>query len=46
MALALIASDALAAQPPVSLGTADPFAVLAGSTVTNTARRRSTAIWA
>ncbi|MEO6858729.1 MAG: ice-binding family protein [Solirubrobacteraceae bacterium] len=29
-------SDALAAQPPVGLGTADSFAVLAGSTVTNT----------
>jgi hypothetical protein len=34
--LALLASGALAAQPPVGLGTADPFAVLAGSTVTNT----------
>jgi len=36
VALALLASDALAAQPPVGLGTANPFAVLAGSTVTNT----------
>lgn len=35
VALALLASDALAAQPPVGLGTANPFAVLAGSTVTN-----------
>ncbi len=30
------AAAAKAAQPPVGLGTADPFAVLAGSTVTNT----------
>ncbi len=30
------ASTAVAAQPPVGLGTADSFAVLAGSTVTNT----------
>ena len=36
LALALLASTALAAQPPVGLGTADSFAVLAGSTVTNT----------
>jgi Ice-binding-like len=36
VALALLASDALAAaQPPVGLGTADSFAVLAGQTVTN-----------
>jgi Ice-binding-like len=34
--LALLASTALAAQPPVGLGTADSFAVLAGQTVTNT----------
>ena len=31
-----IAAPAFAAQPPVGLGTADAFAVLAGSTVTNT----------
>jgi hypothetical protein len=36
VALALFASNALAAQPPVGLGTADSFAVLAGQTVTNT----------
>jgi len=36
MALAMFASDAHAAQPPVGLGTAGSFAVLAGSTVTNT----------
>ena len=36
LAMALLATDALAAEPPVGLGTADPFAVLAGSTVTNT----------
>ncbi|MGZ8635027.1 MAG: ice-binding family protein, partial [Solirubrobacteraceae bacterium] len=36
VALALLASDAVAAQPPVGLGTADSFAVLAGQTVTNT----------
>jgi hypothetical protein len=35
VAMALLASDALAAQPPVGLGTADSFAVLAGQTVTN-----------
>jgi hypothetical protein len=35
-ALALPVSGALGAQPPVGLGTADSFAVLAGSTVTNT----------
>jgi hypothetical protein len=35
VAMALFASDALAAQPPVSLGTADSFAILAGQTVTN-----------
>ncbi len=35
VALALLATDALAAQAPVGLGTADSFAVLAGSTVTN-----------
>jgi Ice-binding-like len=35
VALALPATDALAAQPPVGLGTADSFAVLAGQTVTN-----------
>jgi hypothetical protein len=35
-ALGLLGSDALAAQPTVGLGTADSFAVLAGSTVTNT----------
>ncbi|MGZ8634434.1 MAG: ice-binding family protein [Solirubrobacteraceae bacterium] len=34
-AMALLASSALAAQPPVGLGTADSFAVLAGQTVTN-----------
>jgi hypothetical protein len=33
--LALLAGDADAAQPPVDLGTADDFAVLAGQTVTN-----------
>lgn len=32
----VFASTAVAAQPPVGLGTADSFAVLAGSTVTNT----------
>jgi Ice-binding-like len=36
VALSLLATDALAAQPPVGLGTADSFAVLAGQTVTNT----------
>jgi Ice-binding-like len=36
VALALLASAALAAQPPVGLGTADSFGVLAGQTVTNT----------
>jgi hypothetical protein len=36
LGLALFATDALAAQPPVGLGTADSFAVLAGQTVTNT----------
>jgi hypothetical protein len=36
VALALLATDAVAAQPPVGLGTADSFAVLAGQTVTNT----------
>ena len=36
VALALLGGDALAAQPPVGLGTADSFAVLAASTVTNT----------
>src|SRR5450631_2270149 len=35
-ALALLGGTAFAAQPPVGLGTADSFAVLAGSTVTNT----------
>jgi hypothetical protein len=35
-ALALPVVAALAAQPPVGLGAADSFAVLAGSTVTNT----------
>ena len=34
--LAALGSEALAAQPTVGLGTADSFAVLAGSTVTNT----------
>ncbi len=34
--LTLFATDALAAQSPVGLGTADSFAVLAGSAVTNT----------
>ena len=34
--MAITAGPALAAQPPVALGTADSFAVLAGSTVTNT----------
>jgi hypothetical protein len=33
---AFLAGDAVAAQPPVALGTADSFAVLAGQTVTNT----------
>jgi hypothetical protein len=36
LAVALLASPALAAQPPVGLGTADSYAVLAGQTVTNT----------
>jgi Ice-binding-like len=36
LGLALLASTALAAQPPVGLGTADSYAVLAGQTVTNT----------
>ena len=36
VALALLSGDALAAQPPVGLGTAGSFAVLAHSTVTNT----------
>ncbi len=36
VALSLFAGEALAAQPTVGLGTADSFAVLAGSTVTNT----------
>jgi hypothetical protein len=36
LAVALLASTALAAQPPVGLGTADSYAVLAGQTVTNT----------
>jgi hypothetical protein len=36
VALALPATNALAAQPPVGLGTADSFGVLAGQTVTNT----------
>jgi hypothetical protein len=36
LALALLAGTALAAQPPVGLGTADSYAVLAGQTVTNT----------
>ncbi len=36
MAMAIFASGALAAESPVGLGTADSFAVLAGSTVTNT----------
>ncbi len=36
VAFALLASNALAAQPPVGLGTADSFGVLAGQTVTNT----------
>ena len=36
LALALLARAALAAQPPVGLGTADSFGVLAGQTVTNT----------
>ena len=36
VALALPVSGALGAQPPVGLGTADSFAVLGGSTVTNT----------
>ena len=36
LSLALLASTALAAQPPVGLGTADSYAVLAGQTVTNT----------
>jgi hypothetical protein len=35
VAMALLTSDALAAQPPVGLGTADSFGVLAGQTVTN-----------
>ncbi|MEA2664335.1 MAG: hypothetical protein QOI11_1279, partial [Candidatus Eremiobacteraeota bacterium] len=34
--MALLATRVLAAQPPVGLGTADSFAVLAGSAVTNT----------
>src|SRR5512133_1582806 len=36
LALAVLAGTALAAQPPVGLGTADSYAVLAGQTVTNT----------
>ncbi len=36
MALALLAGDAVAAQAPVGLGVADAFAVLSGTTVTNT----------
>jgi hypothetical protein len=36
VALAVLAGAASAAQPPVGLGTADSFAVLAGQTVTNT----------
>jgi len=36
VALAFFANGALAAQPPVGLGTADSFGVLASSTVTNT----------
>jgi Ice-binding-like len=36
VALALLATNALAAQPPVGLGTADSFGVLGGQTVTNT----------
>jgi Ice-binding-like len=36
VALALCAGAASAAQPPVGLGVADSFAVLAGSTITNT----------
>jgi hypothetical protein len=36
VALALSAGAAVAAQPPVGMGTADSFAVLAGQTVTNT----------
>jgi hypothetical protein len=34
--MALLGTDALAAQAPVGLGTADSFAILSGSTVTNT----------
>jgi hypothetical protein len=34
--LALLVGDALAAQPPVGLGTDGAFAVLAGQAVTNT----------
>jgi lipoprotein-anchoring transpeptidase ErfK/SrfK len=34
--MGVIVNSAFAAQPPVGLGTADSFAVLAGSTVTNT----------
>lgn len=34
--LALTSSAALAAQPPVGLGTADSYAVIAGSAITNT----------
>src|SRR5580704_4824875 len=36
MASLLVAQPASAAQPPVNLGTAGSFAVLAGTTVTNT----------
>ncbi|MDX6615059.1 MAG: hypothetical protein QOD60_150 [Solirubrobacterales bacterium] len=36
LSLAVLVTGALAAQPPVGLGTADSFAVLAGSAVTNT----------
>ena len=36
VAVVMFASIALAAQPPVGLGTAESFAVLAGSAVTNT----------
>ena len=36
LSLGALTSSALAAQPPVGLGTADSFGVLAGQTVTNT----------
>jgi len=45
LALTLGAGKAFAGQQPVSLGAASSFAALAGSTVTSTGSRRSTATW-